>query len=250
VSLWSRIFTRETGQSIPPIPMPEPERSVPAPPPACLPTGIGELDEAIGGGIPRGTFTEIFGPASCGKTTLALRIAAAAQGRGATVFYADSEFTLDAALARVHGIDVDTMLFARPAGGGQFREIAARLIESRCVDLLVLDTLAALPPPDDTPVRPGSEDFRHAEFVSLLLGDLGWRLKRARAAMILVNHQRRRVMEESGEVATTSVGGMAVRLRSGVRLELSPRGGRVWANVLKRPAGGMPEAFALPFGSR
>lgn len=224
----------------PPAPtLPEPvETPAPVPPPLApvIATGFEALDAATGGGIPRGSFSEITGPPGCGKTTLALKVAAAAQREGSAVFFADAECALDPAQARRAGVDLDQLLYSRPESGGQFWEMAARLADSRCVGLVIVDSLPALEPPTLIVEQPDEEPFRYGRFVTAMLSDLDWRLRRSRTAMILVNHRNERVPTQDDVPASTG-GVSAVRLRSALRLELTPMGGQVRVRVAANPLG-------------
>src|SRR5664279_2723343 len=113
---------------------------------AALPTGFAVLDSALGGGLPRGSIVELFGPSSSGKTTLALQIVAHAQTNGAIAAWIDAEHVFDATYAFGLGVRVEEMPMAQPESAEQAMEIASRLIASGAVDLVILDSAAALVP--------------------------------------------------------------------------------------------------------
>lgn len=241
---------RFRSQRAPALPRPvDTSASVPPPPPPAIAIGVESLDSVTGGGIPRGTFSEITGPPGCGKTTLALKVAAAAQREGSVVFFADAECSLDPARARCAGVNLDQLLYSRPDSGGQFWEMAVKLVDSRCVGLLILDSLPALDPPPPPMEQPGDDPFRHGRFVTAMLSDLDWRLRRSRAAMILVNHQREGASAEITVPASTG-GASAVRLRSALRLELALMGAEVRVRVASNPSGRCGQILTVPLFSQ
>ena len=218
-------------------------------------TGIPHLDAATGG-IPYGAITEIFGEDSCGKTSLALVIAAAAQRSGGVAVYIDVEHGLDAQLARTFGVDPDELLLARPENGEQAQQMAELLMQNRCADLIVFDSIAAMPPGDAA-----EGEFAQSRMVSRMLGQLAWRARMSNTALVLVNHLRGRSAEVVGD-RELAAGGWTTALRSSLRLRLERTAGRagdeetpggsIRIQVVKnaRGRGGIEVAWAHRAGSR
>lgn len=186
---------------------------------SSIPTGIPALDAATGG-VPRGAITEIIGAGSCGKTRLALKIAAGMQKRGGVAVYLDVEHGLDAEFARALGVDPDELLVARPGTGDEAQRMAETLMQNRCADLIVFDSIAAL-----SPGGAAEDVFAHSRMVSRMLGQLEWRARMANTALVLVNHLRARPSDVVG-VPELGKGGWGVALRSALRLRLERYGGR------------------------
>ena len=217
-------------------------------------TGISALD-AVTGGIPYGAITEIFGEDSCGKTSLALLIAAGVQRNGGVAVYMDFEHTLEAEFARALGVDPEELLVARPETGEKAQQMAELMMQNRCANLIVFDTIAAMSPGDKA-----MECYAHSRMVSLMLGQLAWRTRMANTALVLVNHLRGRSREVVGDTELAA-GGWATALRSSLRLRLERAGGRqggggesVLVRVVKneRGAAGIEVEWALddgPYGA-
>lgn len=200
-----------------------------------IPSGWPELDWVLGtGGFPRGRLVEVFGPEGCGKTSIGLRAAAQAQQAGGAAAYVDADFALDAGRARECGVDLERLVLVRPRSGEEALEIAAALAGSRAVDLVVVDSVAALAPRLE--LESALEDAPRGTLAELLargLRRLSAAAGRAGACVLLLNQLRSRPEPASGEGETTA-GGPAVRLRASVRVELRPEAGaRVRARTVK-----------------
>jgi recombination protein RecA len=207
-----------------------------------LPTGFAGLDAALGvGGLPRGGIVELFGAASSGKTTLALQIVAHTQQSGATAAWIDAEHAFDAPYASGLGVALEVMPLAQPDSAEQALEIACRLAGSGAVDLLVVDSAAALSP------RLELESALGDGGAGLQSRVLAWGLRRlARTAarnetVVLFLNQTRSRMRPPGEArddaAETSAGGAPLKLYASVRLALdSPAGEGVGFRILKNKA--------------
>jgi len=198
------------------------------------PTGFATLDRALGvGGLPRGRITEIFGPAGCGKTALALRMVAHGQRMGAAAAWIDADHTFDAAFAAKQEVDVARLPIALPASAEEAFEITRRLAASGAIDLVVIDSVAALVPQieAETGLFTGS-----ASLQSRVLGSEIRRLagvaRRAETAILFLNQTRVRVEASTGELET-SAGGPSLKLHSAVRIALAATGRTVHFRVLK-----------------
>jgi recombination protein RecA len=194
------------------------------PPVAAIPTGSPTLDAAIGvGGVPRGRLTEVYGPDGAGKTTLALSVIAQAQQTGGTACFIDTEHALDLAWAATVGVDTDRLVLCRPEDGEQALEVADVLVGSGALDVLVLDSIAALVPRAELDGEMGE---RHpgvqANLLSLALRKLCGRIARAQVAVVVTNQLRQRAGTPGTPVYTS--GGRALGYYASVRLELRPLG--------------------------
>jgi RecA protein len=160
-----------------------------------IPTGALSLDIALGvGGIPRGRVTEIYGPDGAGKTTLALHIVAEAQKRGGVAAYIDMEHALDPDYAEACGVDVDNLYIAQPDTGEQALEIAETLVRSGAVDVVVIDSVAALVPRAEIEGEMGdSHPGLQARLMSQALRKLSGAIKQSNTAMIFTNQLREKI---------------------------------------------------------
>ena len=186
-----------------------------------IPTGSLALDIALGvGGIPRGRVTEIFGPESSGKTTLCQHIIAEAQRMGGVAAFIDVEHALDPAYAARCGVDVDNLYISQPDTGEQALEIAEALIRSGAVDVIVIDSVAALVPRAEIEGDMGDATMgRQARLMSQALRKLSGAIKASNAAMIFTNQLRMKIGVMFGNPETTT-GGRALKFYSSVRLDL------------------------------
>jgi recombination protein RecA len=191
------------------------------PPIAAIPTGSLALDLALGvGGIPRGRITEIFGPESSGKTTLAQHIIAEAQKVGGTVAYIDAEHALDPAYAANCGVSVDDLLISQPDTGEQALEITEALVRSSAVDVIVIDSVAALVPRAEIEGDMGDPQMGlQARLMSQALRKLAAAIGRAGTAVVFINQLREKVGIVFGNPEVTT-GGRALKFYSSVRIEL------------------------------
>ncbi len=187
----------------------------------AIPTGAINLDAAIGtGGIPRGRVTEIFGPESSGKTTLALHVAANAQKAGGTAAYVDAEHALDVDYARKLGVDVDNLLISQPDTGEQALEITDILVRSGAVDVVVIDSVAALVPKAEIEGDMGDAHVGlQARLMSQALRKLAGGINRSKTSVIFINQLREKVGILFGNPETTS-GGRALKFYASVRLDM------------------------------
>ncbi|MGD0794506.1 MAG: recombinase RecA [Dehalococcoidales bacterium] len=187
----------------------------------AIPTGSLALDLALGiGGIPRGRITEIFGPESSGKTTLAQHIIAEAQKRGGTVAYIDAEHALDPSYARSCGVNVDELLISQPDTGEQALEITEALVRSSAVDAIVIDSVAALVPRAEIEGDMGDPQMGlQARLMSQALRKLAAAIGKSGTAVIFINQLREKVGIVFGNPEVTT-GGRALKFYSSIRLEL------------------------------
>jgi len=186
-----------------------------------IPTGAINLDAAIGiGGIPRSRVTEIFGPESSGKTTLALHIVGNAQRAGGVAAYIDAEHALDIAYARTLGVDVDNVLISQPDTGEQALEICDILVRSGSVDVVVVDSVAALVPKAEIEGEMGDSHMGlQARLMSQALRKLAGAINRSRTAVIFINQLREKIGVMFGNPETTT-GGRALKFYASVRLDV------------------------------
>jgi len=187
----------------------------------AISTGAINLDAAIGiGGIPRGRVTEIFGPESSGKTTLALHVVANAQRAGGVAAYIDAEHALDVEYSRKLGVDVDNMLVSQPDTGEQALEICDILVRSSGVDVVVIDSVAALVPKAEIEGEMGDSHVGlQARLMSQALRKLAGAINRSRTAVVFINQLREKIGVMFGNPETTS-GGRALKFYSSVRLDV------------------------------
>jgi recombination protein RecA len=187
----------------------------------ALPTGAINLDAAIGvGGIPRGRVTEIFGPESSGKTTLALHVVANAQRQGGAAAYIDAEHALDVEYALKLGVDIENLLVSQPDTGEQALEITEILVRSGAVDVIVIDSVAALVPRAEIEGEMGdSLPGLQARLMSQALRKLAGAINRSKSAVIFINQLREKIGVMFGNPETTT-GGRALKFYSSVRLDM------------------------------
>jgi recombination protein RecA len=184
-------------------------------------TGSLGLDIALGiGGLPRGRVVEIYGPESSGKTTLALHVIAEAQRAGGTCAFIDAEHALDPLYARKLGVDVDKLLISQPDAGEQALEIADTLVRSGAVDLLVIDSVAALVPRAELEGEMGDQQpGLQARLMSQALRKLTGSISRSNAMVVFINQIRLKIGVMFGNPETTS-GGNALKFYASVRLDI------------------------------
>lgn len=188
---------------------------------SAISTGALNLDAAIGvGGIPRGRVTEVYGPESSGKTTLALHVVANAQKGGGTAAFIDVEHALDAEYARKLGVDVDNLLISQPDMGEQALEIAEVLVRSGAVDVVVVDSVAALVPRAELEGEMGDAHMGlQARLMSQALRKLTASIQRSKTAVVFVNQIREKIGVVFGNPETTP-GGRALKFYASVRLDI------------------------------
>ncbi|MDP2984884.1 MAG: recombinase RecA [Candidatus Latescibacter sp.] len=186
-----------------------------------IPTGSIALDYALGiGGVPRGRVIELFGPESSGKTTLALSVVAQAHKNGGYAAYIDAEHALDAGYARTMGVDVDNLLISQPDCGEDALEIADTLIRSGAIDVIVIDSVAALVPRAELEGDMGDTHMGlQARLMSQALRKLTGHIARSRTCVIFINQIRHKIGIMFGNPETTS-GGNALKFYSSMRLEI------------------------------
>ncbi len=186
-----------------------------------IPSGSLGLDLALGiGGLPRGRVMEIYGPESSGKTTLALHAIAEAQKRGGTCAFIDAEHALDPAYARKLGVDIDNLLISQPDAGEQALEIADTLVRSGAVDVLVIDSVAALVPRAELEGEMGdSQPGLQARLMSQALRKLTASINRSNTMVIFINQIRMKIGVMYGSPETTT-GGHALKFYASVRLDI------------------------------
>src|SRR6266704_1729903 len=188
---------------------------------SVISTGSLSIDAALGiGGVPRGRICEIFGPESSGKTTIALQVVAEAQKKGGMAAFIDVEHALDPAYARKLGVDVDNLLVSQPDYGEQALEIAAALIASGSIDVLVVDSVAALVPKAELDGEMGDSHMGlQARLMSQALRKLAGAVSRSRTTLIFTNQLREKIGVLFGNPETTT-GGRALKFYASVRLDI------------------------------
>lgn len=211
----------------------------PNPDHGVLPAGFTALDAALGGGLPRGRVVELFGASGSGKTTLALQIAAHIQKTEGTAAWIDAEHVFDAPYASELGVRVGDMPLAQPESAEQALEIARRLAGSGAVDLLVVDSAAALAPrlELESPMGDGGAGL-HSRVLASGLRKLAHAAQKSGAVVVFLNQTRsRKQLADGGE--ESSAGGAPLKLYAAVRLAVSLRpGGRIRFRVLKNKLAG------------
>ncbi len=186
-----------------------------------IPSGALSLDVALGvGGIPRGRVVEIYGPESSGKTTVALHIIAEAQKAGGIAAFIDAEHALDPIYAKKLGVDIDNLLISQPDYGEQALEIADALVRSGAIDVIVVDSVAALVPKAEIEGEMGDSHVGlHARLMSQALRKLTGIISKSRTSAIFINQIREKVGVMFGNPETTT-GGRALKFYASVRLEV------------------------------
>src|SRR4030088_838445 len=188
---------------------------------AVISTGSISFDAALGvGGFPRGRVIEIFGPESSGKTTVALQVIAEAQKTGGMAAFVDAEHALDPIYARKLGVDVDNLLVAQPDYGEQALEIAEALVRSNAIDVLVVDSVAALVPKAELEGEMGDSHMGlQARLMSQAVRKLTGTVSKSRTCLIFINQIREKIGVMFGNPETTT-GGRALKFYSSVRLDI------------------------------
>ncbi len=184
-------------------------------------TGAISIDYALGiGGVPRGRVIEIFGPESSGKTTLALQVIAEAQKRGGMAAFVDAEHALDAAYAKKLGVDLDNLLVSQPDNGEQALEIVEVIIRSNSVDVVVVDSVAALVPRAEIEGEMGEAQMGlQARLMSQALRKLTGAVSKSKTSLIFINQLREKIGVMFGNPETTT-GGRALKFYSSVRIDI------------------------------
>lgn len=187
----------------------------------AIPTGSLSLDIALGvGGIPRARITEIYGPESSGKTTLCLQIVAEAQKLGGVAAYVDMEHALDPSYASRLGVDIDNLLISQPDTGEQALEITETLVRSGAVDVVVIDSVAALVPRSEIEGDMGDATMgMQARLMSQALRKLSGAINQTKTAVVFTNQLRQKIGIMFGNPETTP-GGLALKFYSSVRLDI------------------------------
>lgn len=186
-----------------------------------IPTGCLSLDLALGaGGVPRGRIIEIYGPEASGKSTLSLTIVASAQRSGGVAAYVDAEHALDPEYARKIGVDVDNLLISQPESGEQALDIVETLVRSNAVDVIIVDSVAALTPKAEIEGEMGEQHMGlHARLMSQALRKLTAIISKSKTIVVFINQIRHKIGVFFGNPETTT-GGMALKFYSSVRIEV------------------------------
>lgn len=189
-----------------------------------IPSGALSLDIALGGGYPKGRILEIYGPESSGKTTLTLHAIAEVQRHGGTAAFIDAEHALDPAYARRLGVDTDNLLVSQPDNGEQALEICETLVRSNAVDLVVVDSVAALVPQAEIEGEMGDSHMGlQARLMSQALRKLTGIINKSKATVIFINQIRMKIGVMFGNPETTT-GGNALKFYASVRLDIRRTG--------------------------
>ncbi len=190
-------------------------------PAEVISTGALSIDHALGiGGVPRGRVTEVFGPESSGKTTLALQVIAEAQKTGGLAAFVDAEHALDAGYAKKLGVDLDNLLVSQPDNGEQALEIVEVLIRSNSVDVVVVDSVAALVPRAEIDGEMGEAQMGlQARLMSQALRKLTGAVSKSKTALIFINQLREKIGVMFGNPETTT-GGRALKFYASVRIDI------------------------------
>lgn len=204
-----------------------------------IPTGSIGLDLALGiGGLPRGRIIEIYGPESSGKTTVALHSVAEAQKLGGTAAFIDAEHALDPVYAKALGVDIDSLLVSQPDTGEQGLDIAEALVRSGAIDIVVIDSVAALTPRAEIEGEMGDSFVGlHARMMSQAMRKLAGSIAKSQCVAIFINQLREKVGVLYGNPETTP-GGRALKFYSSVRIDVRrteqlKRGGEVYGNHVR-----------------
>ena len=187
----------------------------------AISSGSLSLDVALGiGGLPKGRIDEIYGPESSGKTTLALHVIAEAQKKGGTCAFVDAEHALDPVYAKKLGVNTDEMLISQPDNGEQALEIADTLVNSNAIDVLVVDSVAALVPRAEIEGDMGDSHMGlHARLMSQALRKLTGSISRSQALVIFINQIRQKIGVMFGNPETTT-GGNALKFYASIRMDI------------------------------
>jgi recombination protein RecA len=188
---------------------------------AVISTGSISFDSALGvGGIPRGRVTEVFGPEASGKTTICLQVIAEAQRNGGLAAFVDAEHALDPSYAKKLGVDVDNLLVSQPDSGEQALEITEALVRSGAIDVLVVDSVAALVPKAELDGEMGDSHVGlQARLMSQALRKLTGTVSKSRTALVFINQIREKIGVMFGNPETTT-GGRALKFYSSVRVDI------------------------------
>jgi recombination protein RecA len=188
---------------------------------AVIPTGALSFDAALGvGGFPRGRVVEVFGPESSGKTTIALQVIAEAQKTGGMAAFVDAEHALDPQYAKKLGVDVDNLLVSQPDYGEQALEITEALVRSNAIDVLVVDSVAALVPKAELEGEMGDSHMGlQARLMSQALRKLTGTVSKSRTCLIFINQIREKIGVMFGNPETTT-GGRALKFYSSMRIDI------------------------------
>lgn len=187
----------------------------------AIPTGALSLDIALGiGGVPRGRIIEVFGPESSGKTTLALHIIAEAQKMGGEAAFIDAEHALDPVYARKLGVDIDNLIVSQPDTGEQALEITEALVRSGALDVIVVDSVAALVPKAEIDGEMGDSHMGlQARLMSQALRKLAGAINKSKTVLIFINQLREKIGVMFGNPETTT-GGRALKFYASVRMDI------------------------------
>lgn len=186
----------------------------------CIPTGSISLDLALGGGVPKGRVIEIYGPESSGKTTMTLHVIAEVQKQGGTAAFIDAEHALDPAYAQRIGVDTTNLLLSQPDSGEQALEIVETLVRSNAVDLIVVDSVAALVPRAEIEGDMGDAHMGlQARLMSQALRKLTSVIKKSNTTVIFINQIRMKIGVMFGNPETTT-GGNALKFYASVRMDI------------------------------
>ena len=189
-----------------------------------IPTGSLSLDIALGGGLPKGRIIEIFGPEASGKTTVCLHAVAEVQKAGGTAAYVDAEHALDPAYAKKIGVDIDNLLLSQPDSGEQALEVVETLVRSNAVDIIVVDSVAALVPQAEIEGDMGDAQMGlQARLMSQAMRKLTGVISRTKCTVMFVNQLRMKIGIMFGNPETTT-GGQALKFYSSVRMDI----GGIW----------------------
>ena len=186
-----------------------------------IPTGVLSLDLALGvGGFPRGRIVEIYGPESSGKTTLALQVVAQAQKLGGSAAYIDAEHAMDPAYSQQLGVDLDNLLISQPDSGEEALEITEKLVRSSALDVIVVDSVAALVPKAEIEGEMGDSHMGlQARLMSQALRKLTSSIARSKTCLIFINQIRHKIGVMFGNPETTT-GGLALKFYASIRLDI------------------------------
>lgn len=186
----------------------------------CVPSGSLSLDIALGGGIPKGRIIEVYGPESSGKTTLTLHAIAEVQRRGGTAAFIDAEHALDPSYAKRIGVDIENLLLSQPDNGEQALEIVETLVRSNAVDVIVVDSVAALVPRAEIEGDMGDSHMGlQARLMSQALRKLTGVISRSKTTVIFINQIRMKIGVMFGNPETTT-GGNALKFYASVRMDI------------------------------
>ncbi len=185
-----------------------------------IPTGSLSLDIALGGGLPKGRIIEIYGPEASGKTTVCLHAVAEVQKAGGTAAYIDAEHALDPAYAKRIGVDIDNLLLSQPDSGEQALEVVETLVRSNAVDIIVVDSVAALVPQAEIEGEMGDAVMgMQARLMSQAMRKLTGIISRTKCTVVFVNQLRMKIGVMFGNPETTT-GGQALKFYSSVRMDI------------------------------